>query len=80
MFRDAISAKWFGNVKHVLTEHLTNIASPWPFSICGIDILVPLPPGKKQVKFLIVAIDYFTKLVEVEPLVVITEAKIRHFI
>ena len=33
-----------------------------------------------QVKFLVVVIDYFTKWVEAEPLVVITEAKIQHFI
>ena len=39
-----------------------------------------LPPGKKQVKFLVVAIDYFTKWVEAEPLAVITEAKIQHFV
>ena len=39
----------------------------------------PLPLGKKQVKFLVVTIDYFTKWVEAKPLVVITEAKIQHF-
>ena len=49
-------------------------------SLWGIDIMGPLPPGKKQLKFLVVAINYFTKWVEAEPLVVITEAKIQHFI
>ena len=39
----------------------------------------PLPPGKKQIKFLVVAIDCFTKRVEAKPLAVITEAKIQHF-
>ena len=72
--------QWFGNVQHVSTEHLTNITSPWPFSIWGIDILGPLPPSKKQVKFLIIAIDYFTKWVEAKPLAVITKAKIQHFL
>jgi len=67
-------------VQHVLAEQLTNITSPWPFSTWGIDILGPLPPGKKQVKFLVVAIDYFMKWVEAEPLEVITEAKIQHFV
>ena len=37
-------------------------------------------PGKKLVKFLIVAIDYFTKWLEVEPLATITEAQIRNFL
>ena len=39
--------QWFGNVQHVLVEYLTNITSPWPFSIWGIDILGTLPPSKK---------------------------------
>ena len=72
--------QWFGNVQHVLAKQLTNITSPWPFSIWGIDILGPLSLGKKQVKFLVVAIDYFMKWVEAEPLEVITEAKIQHFV
>ena len=38
------------------------------------------PVGKGQVKFLLVAIDYFTKCVEVEALATITEAKIRNFV
>ena len=38
----------------------------------------PLPPGKKHVKFLVVANDYFMKWVEAEPLTVITKAKIQH--
>ena len=66
-------------MQHVPTEHLTNISSLWPFSTWGIDIVVPLSQGKKQVKFLVVAIDYFTKWVEAEPLAVIIEAKIQHF-
>ena len=69
----------FGNVQHVQVEHMTNISSPWLFSTWGIDIVAPLPPGKKKVNFLFVAIDYFMKWVEAEPLVVITEAKIQHF-
>ena len=40
----------------------------------------PLPPGKKQVKFLVVTIDYFTKWMEAKPLAVITEAKIQQFV
>ena len=70
----------FENVWHVLVEHLTNITSPWPFSTWGINIIGPLPPSKKQLKFLIVAIDYFTTWVEAEHLAIITEAKIQHFV
>ena len=57
-------------------ERLTTIASPWLFAQRGIDIVGPLPQGKGQVKFLLVAIDYFTKWVEVEALATITEVRI----
>ena len=40
----------------------------------------PLPQGKRQVKFLLVAIDYFTKWVEAEALATITEAKVQNFV
>ena len=40
----------------------------------------PLPQGKRQVKFLLVAIVYFTKWVEVEALPTIMEAKIQNFV
>ena len=40
----------------------------------------PLPLGKRQMKFLLVAIDYFTKWVEAEALATITEAKVQNFV
>ena len=39
-----------------------------------------LPQGKKQVKFLLITIDYFTKWVEAKALTMITEAKIQNFV
>ncbi|GKA75871.1 reverse transcriptase domain-containing protein [Tanacetum coccineum] len=42
-------------------QKLTPITSPWPFYKWGIDISGPFPEGQGKVKFLIVAIDYFTK-------------------
>ena len=40
----------------------------------------PLPQEKRQVRFLLVAIDYFMKWVEVEALTTITEAKVQTFV
>ena len=40
----------------------------------------PLPQGKKQVRFLLIVIDYFTKWVEAEALATITKAKVRSFV
>ena len=36
--------------------------------------------GNKQLRFLIVAIDYFTKWVEAKPMAMITEAKVTSFV
>ena len=40
----------------------------------------PFPTAIKQLKFLVVGIDYFTKWVEAEPLATITEKSIRAFV
>ena len=40
----------------------------------------PFPIGRRQLKFLVVAIDYFIKWVEVEPLATITERNIQNFV
>jgi len=40
----------------------------------------PFPLGKKQLTFLIIAIDYFIKWVEAELITTITEAKITSFV
>ena len=70
----------FGNVQRLPAEKLMAKTSPWPFSQWGIDIVCPLPQGKGRVKFLLVAIDYFTKWVKAEALSTITEARIQSFV
>ena len=54
--------------------------SPWPFVVWGIDIIGALPAGKGSIKYAMVAVDYFTKWVEVEPMAAITSKKIQSFI
>ena len=67
-------------ISHLPSEPLTLVTSPWPFQQWGLDILGPLPIGKGQCKFIIVAVDYFTKWAETEPLATITEQKVRNFV
>ena len=59
-------------ISHLPSKSRTSVTNPWPFQQWGLDILGPLPIGKGQCKFIIVAVDYFTKWVEVEPLATIT--------
>ncbi|XP_030479062.1 uncharacterized protein LOC115696294 [Cannabis sativa] len=41
------------------------MTSAWPFSMWRIDLIGALPTGKARVKYTVVAIDYYTKWVEV---------------
>ncbi|GJZ15016.1 reverse transcriptase domain-containing protein [Tanacetum coccineum] len=54
------------------SQSLTPITAPWPFYKWGIDIAGPFPEGPGKVKFLIVAMDYFTKWIETKAVATIT--------
>ena len=43
------------------TKQQTPIISPWSFTQWGINLVGPLPMAKGQVKFTVIAVDYFTK-------------------
>uniref|UniRef100_A0A2N9INV2 Uncharacterized protein n=1 Tax=Fagus sylvatica TaxID=28930 RepID=A0A2N9INV2_FAGSY len=70
----------FANIPRAPPEEITPMTSPWPFAQWGLDIMGPFPVGTKQAKFLVVAIDYFTKWVEAEPLATITEKNVKNFV
>lgn len=67
------------NVPHAPPTELHTLVSPWPFAKWGMDIVGPFPPGKAQKKFILVAIDYFTKWVEVEALTTIMAHQVQNF-
>ena len=70
----------FANVPRGPPEEITPITTLWPFAQWGLDIMGPFPVGTKQAKFLVVAIDYFTKWVEAEPLAIISEKNVKSFV
>uniref|UniRef100_A0A2N9IUA0 Uncharacterized protein n=1 Tax=Fagus sylvatica TaxID=28930 RepID=A0A2N9IUA0_FAGSY len=70
----------FANLLHSPPETLVPMTAPWPFAQWGLDIMGPFPIGRRQLKFLVVAIDYFTKWVEAEPLATIIEKNIQNFV
>ena len=55
----------FSNIPRQPSEYLTPMMAPWPFAQWGLDILGPFLVGTRQMKFLVMGIDYFTKWVEV---------------
>ena len=62
-----------------LSHELNTLSSSWPFALWGMDILIPFMQGTYQNKFLIMAIDYFTKWIEAEALAKITSHNILYF-
>ncbi|XP_017412828.1 uncharacterized protein LOC108324391 [Vigna angularis] len=83
--KKCLSCQAHGHDFRVPPEELHGIISPWPFAQWGIDIVGPLLIAKTQNKFLLVAVDYFTKWIEAEPLSIINAQRIitdngRHFI
>ncbi|GKA93786.1 reverse transcriptase domain-containing protein [Tanacetum coccineum] len=61
-------------------QQVTPITSPWPFHKWGIDIAGPFPIAAGGLKFLIVAIDYFTKWIEARAVATITGNQVKRFV
>ena len=70
----------FGNLIRQPIEELTPMMAPWPIAQWGLDIMSSLPIAIRQLKFLVVGIDYFTKWVETEAQDTITERNVRSFV
>ncbi|XP_014500153.1 uncharacterized protein LOC106761149 [Vigna radiata var. radiata] len=77
--RRCIQCQAHVNNHHASPHILHTIVSPWPFAQWGMDIVGPFPPGTSQRKFLLVAVDYFTKWVEAEALATITASQVQKF-
>ena len=56
------------------------MTTPWPFAQWGLDIMGPFPIATRQLKFLVVGMECFTKWVEAEPLATTTEKNIWCFV
>lgn len=56
------------------------MVSPWPFAQWGLDLFGPMPEGKGQVRYTVVAVDYFTKWAETKALATITATRIETFV
>jgi hypothetical protein len=71
----------FGNIQKSQAAAMNPIIKLWPFRGWGIDLIDQVyPPSSKGHKFVLVAIDYFTKWVEAIPLKVVTSANVIEFI
>lgn len=69
----------FAKQQHVTATQMIVIKSPIPFERWGLDLVTNLPPAMGNQRFLLVAIDYFTKWMEAEPLATISGDQIVRF-
>jgi transposase InsO family protein len=59
---------------------LTQLIQPtWPLQRWGLDLLGPLPPAQGNLKYVVVALEYFSKWIEAKPLATITSATVQKF-
>ena len=65
---------------HQATGQLNPVTSAWPFAQWGLDILGPFPRATGNRSFVLVAVDYFTKWVEVEALANIRDVDVKKFV
>jgi hypothetical protein len=71
----------FGNIQRVPASALNPIIKPWPFRGWGIDLIGQInPPSSKGHKFVLLAIDYFTKWVEAISLKKVTSENMVEFV
>ena len=56
------------------------MTAPWPFAQWGLDIMGLFPIAMRQLKFLALGIDSFTKWVETEALATIIEKNVQSFV
>jgi ribonuclease HI len=59
---------------------LTLLIQPtWQLQRWGLDLLGPLPPAQGNLKYVVVAVEYFSKWIEAKPLATITSATVQKF-
>jgi ribonuclease HI len=59
---------------------LTQLIQPtWPLQRWGLDLLGPLPPAQGNLKYVVVAVEYFSKWIEAKPLATKTSVTVQKF-
>ncbi|VFQ94347.1 unnamed protein product [Cuscuta campestris] len=78
--RKCPTCQQFQNIPGRPATNYTPVSSVIHFSRWGVDLVGALPKGAGQARWIVVAIDYFTKWVEAEPLAGITRRQMIDFV
>ena len=80
LVRRCQGCQFFAQQTHLLAQALNTIPPPWPFAIWGLDMVGPLAKAPGGFEYLFVAIDKFSKWIEVKPMVKYCATKVAEFI
>ncbi|KAL2247804.1 UNVERIFIED_CONTAM: Retrovirus-related Pol polyprotein from transposon [Sesamum indicum] len=80
LVRKCESCQKYASLIHQPAAPMEPIKIACPFDQWGIDIVGPFPPAQAQKKFIIVAVEYFSKWVEAEAVAKISEKEFINFI
>ncbi|XP_049378231.1 uncharacterized protein LOC125843021 [Solanum stenotomum] len=70
-----------GDLIKIPPHELNTISSPWPFAAWGMDVIGPIESASSNGhRFILVAIDYFTKWVEVASYKAVTKKVVADFV
>lgn len=75
-----LSCQRHQNLSHHPTDFLQLVTTSYPFDQWGMKIIGPFPRSPSQKRFLLVAVDYFSKWIEAEALSPITERVVLQFL
>ncbi|PKA65572.1 hypothetical protein AXF42_Ash005906 [Apostasia shenzhenica] len=72
--------QYYADMQKQPAGYLKLINSSWPFAVWGLDCLGPMPTTIRSYKWILVAIDYFTKWIEDKPLARPTAENVGNFL
>ena len=80
LVRKCEKCQFNSKLSHIPPYERITISGAWPFDLWGIDIVGPFLLATQQRRWIVVAVEYFTKWVEAEALASITSAAIESFV
>jgi hypothetical protein len=72
--------QFFAKQQHLPAQALRTIPPLWPFSMWGLDSVAPFRTAPGSYRFILVAINKFTKWIEVRPVAKVTSEEAAKFV
>jgi hypothetical protein len=74
-----LSTQKFSLLLRYFRQLRSEVQPTWPLQRWGLDLFGPLPPAQGNLKYVVLAVEYFSKWIEAKPLATITSAIVQKF-